>query len=177
LIIGLASNGLHTNGYSLARKIIFEELKHKTTDKLPGSHFTFGEALLQPHLNYSPVTRALCKKYNDGPSKKRKHNHIHGLCHITGGGFSGNLPRILPDGCGANIHHGSWPLLPIFDYLMKKGGVDFDELHEVFNMGIGMCLVVSEDKVQEIQEAATAAGHPAYIIGEVVKGSEVKVVR
>lgn len=177
LIIGLSSNGLHTNGYSLARKIIFEKLKHKVTDKLPGSKMTFAEALLQPHVNYSPTTLALTKKFNDGPSKKRKHNAIHGLCHITGGGFSGNLPRILPDGCGAEIHHGSWPTLPIFDYLVGKGGVEFDELHEVFNMGIGMCLVVSADKSQLVQEAAIKAGHQAFIIGEVVEGDKVTVVR
>lgn len=177
LIIGLASSGLHTNGYSLARKIIFEKLKHKTSDKLPGTKLTFGEALLQPHLNYSPLTQALTKKYNDGPSKKRKHNSIHGLCHITGGGFTGNLPRILPEGTGANIHHGSWPRLPIFNYLAEKGDVDFDELHEVFNMGIGMCLVVSPKHVAEIQADAIAAGHPAFIIGEVTEGSGVKIVR
>jgi phosphoribosylformylglycinamidine cyclo-ligase len=177
LILGMASNGLHTNGYSLARKIIFEQLKHKTTDKIPGTKTTFGQALLQPHLNYSPLTRALTKEFNDGPSHKRKHNAIHGLCHITGGGFSGNLPRILPKGCGADIHYGTWPSLPIFDYIKNKGGVEFDELHEVFNMGIGMCLVVSADKAFDIQKAAEKAGQPTFIIGEVTASDKVRVVQ
>lgn len=177
LILGLSSNGLHTNGYSLARKIIFEKLRHKVSDKLPGTRQTFADALLQPHLNYSPLTRSLTKEFNDGPSKKRKHNAIHGLCHITGGGFSGNLPRILPPGCGAKIYHGSWPSLPIFDYLVAKGGVDFDELHEVFNMGIGMCVVCSPQQAQEIQEAATQSGQPTFIIGEVVAGKTITVVK
>lgn len=177
LILGLSSNGLHTNGYSLARKIIFDKLKHKLTDKVPGTRQTFADALLQPHVNYSPLTRALTKKFNHGPSKKRKGNAIHGLCHITGGGFPGNLPRILPDQCGVKIYNGSWPTLPIFDYLTAKGGVEFEELHEVFNMGIGMCVVCSADKAHEIQEAATKAKQDAYIIGEVVKGKTVEVVR
>ncbi len=177
LILGMASNGLHTNGYSLARKIIFEKLGHKTTDKLPGTKLTFGEALLQPHVNYSPLTRKLTKKFNHGPSHKRKRNAIHGLCHITGGGFTGNLPRILPAGCGADLHHGTWPSLPIFDYLVAHGDVSFEELHEVFNMGIGMCLVVSAEHAFAVQKAAEKAGQPTFIIGEVTTTAKVRVVR
>lgn len=177
LILGLPSSGLHTNGYSLARKIIFEKLKHKITDKLPGSKQTFADALLQPHLNYSPLTRSLTKEFNHGPSHKRKPNAIHALCHITGGGFSGNLPRVLPPGLGAKIYHGTWPTLPIFDYLTQKGGVTFEELHEVFNMGIGMTLIVTPDQALNIQDAALTQGHPSYIIGEVTKGTAITVVK
>lgn len=175
-ILGLASNGLHTNGYSLARKILFDQLGHKVSDKLPGTRQSLADALLQPHLNYSALTQALTRQFNKAPSKTRVGNGVLGFCHITGGGFTGNLPRILPKGCGAVIHSGTWPVPPIFDYLNDRGGVSFEEMHEVFNMGIGMCVVCPPEAVKKVQSAAQKKGHPAHLIGEITRGGEVKVL-
>jgi phosphoribosylformylglycinamidine cyclo-ligase len=177
-IIGLASNGLHTNGYSLARKILFEQLGHKVTDKLPGSKKTLADLLLVPHMNYSPALQKLTKKFNTAASKVRKGNAIHGLCHITGGGFTGNLPRILPAGCGVDIRSGAWPVPDIFQYIGEEGGVSFEEMHEVFNMGIGMCMVVSPESVELVMKEVIKLGHEGGIIGEVTKSAknEVRVI-
>ncbi len=177
-VIGLASNGLHTNGYSLARKILFEQLGHSVTDKLPGTKTSLADLLLVPHLNYSPALQKLLKKFNTAASKVRKGNAIHGLCHITGGGFTGNLPRILPANCGVDIYSGSWPVPDIFEYLMDEGGVSFQEMHEVFNMGIGMCLIVSPDDVNDVLKMVVKLGHQGGIIGEVTKSAtqEVRVI-
>ncbi|MBP7949878.1 MAG: phosphoribosylformylglycinamidine cyclo-ligase [Verrucomicrobiales bacterium] len=175
-IIGLASNGLHTNGYSLARNILFDRLGHRITDKLPGMKATLADLLLLPHVNYSPFLLGLARKFNAGPSKVRKGNAVFGLCHITGGGFAGNLPRVLPEGCGAVIRSGTWPVLPIFDYLFRSGDVSFSEMHEVFNMGIGMCIVCDPAAALKIKSAASRAGHAAWVIGEVTSGGAVTVV-
>ncbi|HKB89870.1 MAG TPA: phosphoribosylformylglycinamidine cyclo-ligase [Opitutaceae bacterium] len=169
-IIGLSSNGLHTNGYSLARKILFEQLGHKINDRIPGENQTFADALLRPHVNYSPLMLSLAKKFNRASSKQRAGNSIFGFCHITGGGFSGNLPRILPKTTNATIRSSSWPTLPIFAYLAEKSGVSFDELYEVFNMGIGMCIVVSPEATKKVIAACKKAGTSAYHIGEITKG-------
>lgn len=170
-ILGLASNGLHTNGYSLARKILFESLGHKLTDRIAGSRETLADMLLRPHMNYSPLLRKLTKKFNRAPSRSRRGNAIHGLCHITGGGFAGNLPRILPKGVDAVIRTSSWATLPIFAYLAERGGVTFDELYEVFNMGIGMCIVASSETAPAILRACRREGFAVDEIGEIVKGS------
>ena len=132
VILGLASNGLHTNGYSLARKILFEKMRLKPSSPLPGSTITVGEELLRVHKNY----QALLAKVPSGI--------INGLAHITGGGLIDNLPRILPSNCDAVIETKSWKVPCIFQILQENGNVDVREMYQVFNMGIGMVAVVAE---------------------------------
>ena len=134
-ILGLASNGLHTNGYSLARKILFKKMRLKIGSRLPGSNVTVGEELLRVHKNYQ---LRLAKATN---------GIIKGLAHITGGGLIDNLPRILPKNCDAVIDTKSWRVPPIFQILQRHGDVDPAEMYQVFNMGIGMVAVVSEGDV------------------------------
>jgi phosphoribosylformylglycinamidine cyclo-ligase len=131
-ILGLASNGLHTNGYSLARKILFEKMRLKPRSRLPGSRSSVGKELLRVHKNYQPLLAQL-------PAKM-----IKGLVHITGGGLIDNLPRILPATCDAVIDTGSWQIPRIFEVLRKNGRVPTSEMYQVFNMGIGMVVIVSE---------------------------------
>ena len=132
VVLGLASNGLHTNGYSLARKIVFEEMRLKPSSPLPGSTITVGKELLRVHKNYQP----LLAKVSVGI--------IKGLAHITGGGLIDNLPRILPASCDAVIETKSWRVPSIFQILQKNGNVDVQEIYQVFNMGIGMVAIVAE---------------------------------
>jgi phosphoribosylformylglycinamidine cyclo-ligase len=134
-ILGLASNGLHTNGYSLARKILFKKMRLKIGSRLPGSNVTVGEELLRVHKNY----QLRLAKATSGI--------IKGLAHITGGGLIDNLPRILPKNCDAVIDTKSWRVPPIFQILQRHGDVDPAEMYQVFNMGIGMVAVVSEGDV------------------------------
>jgi len=136
VILGLASNGLHTNGYSLARKILFEKMRLKIASRLPGLNATVGEELLHVHKNY----QQLLAKVPSGI--------IKGLAHITGGGLIDNLPRILPKNCDAVIDTKSWRVPPIFQILQRNGDVDPEEMYQVFNMGIGMVAIVSEGDVQ-----------------------------
>lgn len=131
VIIGLASNGLHTNGYSLARKILFEQLRLTPKTRLKGFRRSLGEELLRVHKNYQP----LLAKVPEGM--------LHGLAHITGGGLVDNLPRVLPKHCDAVIETTRWRVPPIFQLLQKKGKVDRAEMYQVFNMGIGMVAIVS----------------------------------
>ena len=126
------SNGLHTNGYSLARKILFEKMRLKPSSPLPGSTITVGEELLRVHKNYQP----LLAKVPGGV--------IKGLAHITGGGLIDNFPRILPSNCDAVIETKSWRLPSIFQILQQNGNVDAQEMYQVFNMGIGMVAIVAE---------------------------------
>jgi len=132
IVLGLPSTGLHTNGYSLARKILLEEMRLKVGSRLPGSAITVGEDLLRVHKNYQPLL-------GKAPS-----GMIKGLAHITGGGLIDNLPRILPKNCDAVIETKSWRVPHIFKILQQNGGVDSAEMYQVFNMGIGMVAVVSE---------------------------------
>ena len=132
VVLGLASNGLHTNGYSLARKILFEKMRLKPSSPLPGSTITVGKELLRVHKNYQP----LLAKVPVGV--------IKGLAHITGGGLIDNLPRILPANCDAVIETKSWRVPSIFQILQKNGNVDAQEMYQVFNMGIGMVAIVAE---------------------------------
>jgi phosphoribosylformylglycinamidine cyclo-ligase len=132
VVLGLASNGLHTNGYSLARKILFEKMRLKPSSPLPGSTNTVGEELLRVHKNYQP----LLAKVPVGV--------IKGLAHITGGGLIDNLPRILPASCDAVIETNSWRAPKIFQILQKNGSVGVQEMYEVFNIGIGMVAIVAE---------------------------------
>jgi len=155
-IIGLTSSGFHSNGYSLVRKIFFEELGKKPDDFIEEFGCTLGEELLQP-------TRI----YVDSVVSTLRHYRIHGLVHITGGGFIDNTPRILPAGCVAHIHPDSWPIPPCFSYLQKKGGITANEMYRTFNMGIGMMAIVPEHSVEDILHQFGAHGEHPYLIGEI----------
>jgi phosphoribosylformylglycinamidine cyclo-ligase len=144
VVLGLASNGLHTNGYSLARKILFEQMGVKLTAKLPGLTKTIGEELLRVHQNYQPLLASL-------PLAK-----IKGLAHITGGGLIDNPPRVLPKTCDAMIEMKSWKVPALFQILQKEGKVDPMEMYQVFNMGIGMIIIVAEKDAAEIAKATRA---------------------
>ena len=155
VLIGLPSSGLHTNGYSLARHILFDELQLTLKSKIPGLKGTLREALLAVHVNYLPLLRTLRGKVK-----------VKGLAHITGGGLLDNLPRVLPKNVDARIDLGSWPIPPLFEFLVKEGKVAGDEPYQVFNMGIGMVVIVPQ------AEAAKALKlTQGYRIGEIVKGT------
>lgn len=158
-LIGLASNGLHTNGYSLARKALFEIGGASVDDLLPGSDVTIGSALLAPHTCYLLALEPLLK---DGL--------ICGLAHITGGGIPDNTRRITPDGVQAVIERGAWPMPPIFSKIQERGGLSDDDMVEAFNIGIGMIAVVKPDSAAEVLERLTAGGQTAFDIGELQPG-------
>lgn len=164
-LIGLASDGLHTNGYSLARKLLFETAGWDVDTQVDELETTVGKALLAPHRSYVTPTFTLMENVE-----------VRGMAHITGGGLKDNLPRTLPDGTGAIIRRGSWPELPIFNVLAKIGDdIEPNELFQVFNMGIGMVLVVPGSQADQAQETLQNAGEKAYIIGEVVQDADNKV--
>ncbi|MEY2408698.1 MAG: phosphoribosylformylglycinamidine cyclo-ligase [Verrucomicrobiota bacterium] len=167
-VIGLASSGLHTNGYSLARKIFFEKLKMKLRSRVAEFGNILGDELLKVHVTYGPLVQALLARFN--PKRSRSIRGIRALAHITGGGFIDNLPRVLPGNCDVVIRKGSWEMLPIFQLLAAKGGVPEAELYQVFNMGIGMTILVAADKADAALKFCRAAGHRAWFVGEVVKG-------
>ncbi|HVR34807.1 MAG TPA: phosphoribosylformylglycinamidine cyclo-ligase [Methylomirabilota bacterium] len=165
-LIGLASSGLHTNGYSLARSILFEKLRLKLSSRLPGLKETLGDELLKVHVSYGPLVQKLLKRFNPGRAIL-----IKGLAHITGGGFIDNLPRILPAKCDAIIWKTSWELPPIFQLLRDKGGVDESELFQVFNMGIGMVVIVDGEQADTLLRFIRRSGQPAWLIGDIRRGS------
>ena len=138
VVLGLPSNGLHTNGYSLARKILFEKMRLKPASKIEGIKHSLGTELLRVHKNYQP----LLAKLPEGT--------IHGLAHITGGGLVDNLPRVLPKTCDALIETESWRVPPIFDVLQRNGKVPRSEMYQVFNMGIGMVAIVSAKDAKNV---------------------------
>ena len=168
VVLGLASSGLHTNGYSLARKLFFEQMKLKPSSRLPGLKRSLGDELLKVHVSYGPLVQTLLKQFNRG---SRASFAIKGLAHITGGGFVDNIPRVLPKTCDVVIRKGSWKMLPIFEILAREGGVPEAELYQVFNMGIGMTVLVSKDKAETILNFVRGRKQQAWRIGEVVKGT------
>jgi phosphoribosylformylglycinamidine cyclo-ligase len=170
LVIGLASNGLHTNGYSLARKIFFEQLKLTCDTYVPELKDTLGNELLRVHLSYGRLIQKLLLKFN--PSTKPIGNGvIKAIAHITGGGFIDNIPRMLPDNCDVVIHEGTWNMPPIFRLLKEKGGISKEELYQVFNMGIGMTLIAEAARAAELVKLIQAQKYQAFIIGLVKKGT------
>ncbi|MBP7275988.1 MAG: phosphoribosylformylglycinamidine cyclo-ligase [Kiritimatiellae bacterium] len=153
VLIGLPSSGLHTNGYSLARRILFEQAGLKPADRLPGTRTTVADALLAVHRSYLKPILAL-----------RKRVEIRGLAHITGGGFPDNLPRVLPERLTAVVDRAAWTVPHLFQFLQDAGRVDREEMYRVFNMGIGMVIVVRGADVLEALRALHAAGeHPVPI--------------
>ncbi|MBV9493562.1 MAG: phosphoribosylformylglycinamidine cyclo-ligase [Acidobacteria bacterium] len=159
VLIGLPSAGLHTNGYSLARRILFDKLGHDYQTVLPEIG-KIGEALLAPHISYQKPLLPLIEQ-----------NAIHALSHITGGGLTDNVPRVLPENLDARIRLGAWPVPALFRLLFEKGGVDRDEMLRVFNMGIGMVVIVGPDKVDEVSKHFTQIRQPMFFMGNIVKGS------
>ena len=159
VLYALASEGLHTNGYSLARKIFFEVAAKSPTDRVDGLSTTIGEALLARHRSYlKPLRGAISKGL------------IRGLAHITGGGLTDNLPRILPEGTAARIERGSWPVLPVFSVLQRLGGVQDDEMARAFNMGVGMVCVIAPENAAAFEAHLHAEGERHFRIGAIVPG-------
>ena len=159
VLIGLPSVGLHTNGYSLARKLLFEVAGYEPDAKIDALGLSAAEELLKPHRSY---LGALDKLLDSGA--------IKGLAHITGGGLLENLPRILPDGTAAEISAGSWPVLPVFHLLAEIGRVTASEMHRTFNMGIGMVIVASPGNATIVRERLDESGEAHYDIGRIVEG-------
>jgi len=159
VVMALPSAGLHTNGYSLARKILIDQLGLDYQTMLPEVG-KIGEALLQPHISYLKPLMPLIEQ-----------NAIHALAHITGGGLRDNVPRVIPETLGVRIKLGSWPVLPIFRLLYEKGKVEREEMLRVFNMGVGMVIIAAPDQVDTIVKHFTRIGERFYFIGNVVKGS------
>ena len=159
VILGLPSNGLHTNGYSLARKLLFEVAGYSTDTFVSEIKNKVGNELMRTHKSYWPII----KKMIAGEC-------VAALAHITGGGITENLPRVLPRGTAAVIERGTWPVLPIFEHLQKLGNVPPDEMLRTFNMGIGMLLVVPAKKFKKAETLLDRAGEKFYSVGRIVKG-------
>jgi phosphoribosylformylglycinamidine cyclo-ligase len=166
VILGLPSAGLHTNGYSLARKLFFIDAGYSPSTFVNELGETVGEALLKPHLSY---LHALTKLLDSGL--------IKGLAHITGGGLLENIPRILPEGTAVEIRHGSWPVLPIFTFMQRLGNIETFEMFRTFNMGIGMVLICAAENAEAVGKTFHGNAVPWYTVGAVVPGGrEVRIV-
>jgi len=160
-VIGLASTGLHSNGYSLARRVLLEEGKLSLASQPADLAKPLGEVLLEPTRIYAKQILTLAAEC-----------HIKGIAHITGGGLTENLPRVLPDGCVAQVKRGAWPVPPLFAMLAKMGKVEQEEMYRVFNMGIGLVLVVSADQAETVIRRVVELGDRGYRIGEIVAGEK-----
>ena len=166
LALGLPSAGLHTNGYSLARRILFEDLGKRAGDRLKElGNKSIADTLLAPHLSYLRALEPLLAE-----------NLVHAMAHITGGGFFDNIPRVLPENVDVVIRAGSWPVLRIFQLLQKEGDVSFEEMHRVFNMGIGMIVFAAPEDLSRVAKIWAAADQSFFAIGKVVPGSRRVVV-
>jgi len=160
VMIGLPSGGLQTNGFSLARRVIFDLDQHSWQDRLPGTNQTFGEALLAVHRSFlKPVAKLMERKVK-----------INGMAHITGGGFPDNLPRVLPKAVNAEIDRSSWEVPTIFKYIQNRGKVDTEEMYRVFNMGIGFVIIVPKNQVEKATNILKAQHQSYSIIGVIRKG-------
>ena len=160
-LIGLGSLGLHTNGFSLARRIVFEVCGYEVDQYVPELDTTIGSELLTYHKSYVKSVLAL-----------REHYDIKGMAHITGGGLSDNILRILPPNCCAEIRKGTWEIPPIFPFLQEKGGVDEAEMYHVFNMGVGMVLVLPPNQIDTAISLLRASGESPFLIGEIIHGEK-----
>ena len=157
VLIGYASNGLHTNGYTLARRIVFDEMGLGIDDHFPETSEPVAQVLLAVHRSYAAAVMPVIAR-------------IHALAHITGGGIPGNLIRVLPDGCEALVESGGWEWPPLFRVLMRAGKVSLPEMRDVFNLGIGMIAVAGREDVEPVVAAAARVGIPAWVIGEIRPG-------
>lgn len=159
IILGLASSGLHSNGYSLVRQVLLEEAKLKFTDIPVGLNTSLGNELIIPTRIYTPSLFAILPQCE-----------IHGLAHITGGGLVENTPRILPRNLDAAIDSSAWQAQPIFGLIQERGGIDFLELYRTFNMGIGMVIILSRQEITRATKILVKSGEKVYRIGEIIKG-------
>jgi phosphoribosylformylglycinamidine cyclo-ligase len=157
LLLGYASTGLHTNGYTLARHILFETAGLRLDDAVPGTGTSVADALLAVHRSYASALMPVLPV-------------VHGIAHITGGGIAGNLVRILPSGCAAVVDPASWPMPPLFAYLQQAGRVSTEEMRDVFNLGIGLVVALPCDVEADVRAAAEIAGVPTWRIGHVESG-------
>ena len=164
-IIGIASSGIHSNGYSLVRKVFFDKADMKVDDYVEELGETLGEALLRPTRIYADACNAVLPNFV-----------VNGIVHITGGGFYENIPRILPEGTAVVINVDSWEKPPIFDFISKTGNIEKKEMFSTFNMGIGMMMVVEAGEAQAALEALKNAGEKAWIIGDIAEDKGEKVV-
>ncbi|MEX0643154.1 MAG: phosphoribosylformylglycinamidine cyclo-ligase, partial [Pirellulales bacterium] len=164
-VLGVASSGLHSNGYSLVRKIVFEMGGLDVNDVVESCGGTVGEVLLRPTTVYARAVRRVLTHY-------KVKSVVHGIAHITGGGLHENLARILPPGIGATIDRGSWPVPPVFTWLRKLGDVDDAEMYSVFNMGVGLALVASPYYAESIQQQLAESGLASWLIGRAVEGRQ-----
>jgi len=165
IIIGLRSSGLHTNGYSLVRKVLFDMEGLSVDDKLDGIDCSLGEELLKPHRSYLKAVKAVddvCE--------------IKGMAHITGGGLTDNIPRILPENVSAEIKVGSWPVPQIFKRIIEFGGLSSDEALRVFNMGVGLVIILDKDNLETAQKALSQVGFDHDLIGEIVEDDIKRVI-
>lgn len=158
-IIGVASSGLHSNGYSLARRVLFDKAKLTVNSRLPELDRSLGEVLLTPTRIYAKQILALIQEFR-----------INGIAHITGGGITENLPRVFPDGVRARINRKAWTVPPLFHALSQLGQVDREEMFRVFNMGIGLILIVPDEAANTVMARVAALGDQAYRIGEIIAG-------
>lgn len=159
VLIGLPSTGLQTNGYSLARRVIFEQADKKLSDLVPGTKTTFEKALLAIHKSYLHPVSAVMKKVD-----------VHGMAHITGGGLYDNVPRVLPERLDAVFDRSTWKTPPVFSFIEEAGNVDHEEMYRVFNMGIGYVLMVGKNDVDKTLNTLKAHKQRALVVGEVVAG-------
>ena len=166
VVLGLPSSGLHTNGYSFARKLFFKIGGYDVNDTIPELEKSVGLTLLEPHINYTNHVFSVLDKCID----------VKGIAHITGGGLVENIPRILPDGCGVEIKKGSWPSLPVFDVMQFIGDVDEEEMYRAFNIGIGMVFIVDYADVNSVKDALKDLTE-VYEIGMVVRGEKVVEIK
>jgi phosphoribosylformylglycinamidine cyclo-ligase len=158
VLIGLPSSGLHTNGYSLARKVLFEKMGYKLSDQPGDLERSLEDVLVEPHRSYLKPLYPLVEE-----------KLVNGMVHITGGGFPGNIPRVLPEGLAVTVDTTAWKPPAIYSLIQKDGEVDKEEMYKTFNMGIGMILIVSKDQVTDIQEKLRSAGESCHVIGEVTQ--------
>lgn len=163
MVIGLASSGVHSNGFSLVRKLLLDDAGYALTDKLPELNGeALGDVLLTPTKLYVKPVLSLLEQVD-----------VKGMAHITGGGFIENIPRVLPEGVNVEIAYGSWPVLPIFDLLQKQGNVSPRDMFTTFNMGIGLVVIVAEDQAEQAVAVLEQAGETPYVIGRVNEGQRV----
>lgn len=163
LLLGLPSAGLHTNGYTLARRVLFERLRYSVDTHLPELGKTVGQALLAPHRSYLAAFEPLIAR-----------GKLRALVHLTGGGFPGNIPRVLPTGLGARIRHGSWPIPAIFRLIQQGGPIEDEEMYRTFNMGLGMIAVVAPHELHDVEHSLERRGETSYLVGSVCRGSGVR---
>lgn len=166
VVIGIPSSGIHSNGYSLVRKIFFDKMDMDVEDFVDELDCTLGEALLEPTKIYVKACKALFEKHD-----------IRGIVHITGGGFYENIPRIIPEGLGVEIQYDTWEILPVFRYIQKCGNIEEKEMFSTFNMGIGMMLVVEEDEAAGVLSTLAVLGETPTIIGKIVEGEGVRIMK